>query len=232
MKDAVDNRIALATGSLPPDLRPSVGQWFERLHEQHGYSSLAGVPLGALVRIVACSEFGAAVILQNWQWFVASVASFNERSPIGADFADFGGGEPVDGDTLKAALRRYRNRILLRILWREVIGLSDLDETLEQLSSLADFVLDVATRHAQRSLQTRFGHVRDTSGQAVPLIILGMGKLGGGELNFSSDIDLIFLFTEEGETDGVKSISAQEYFGRVTRLIVALIDEVTPSCCA
>jgi glutamate-ammonia-ligase adenylyltransferase len=61
----------------------------------------------------------------------------------------------------------------------------------------------------------------------VPLVILGMGKLGGHELNFSSDIDIIFLYPEDGATDGAKSISAQEYFGRLSRQLIALLDEAT-----
>jgi glutamate-ammonia-ligase adenylyltransferase len=61
----------------------------------------------------------------------------------------------------------------------------------------------------------------------VPLVILGMGKLGGNELNFSSDIDIIFLYPEDGETDGARRISTQEYFGRLSRRVIALLDETT-----
>jgi glutamate-ammonia-ligase adenylyltransferase len=69
--------------------------------------------------------------------------------------------------------------------------------------------------------------VRNSVGDKVPLVILGMGKLGGLELNFSSDIDIIFLYSEDGETDGTKCVSAQEYFGRLSRHIIALLDETT-----
>ena len=225
MGSTLDNRIAAATDSLPVDLQRPVKQWFERLREQHGLSSLPGAEAEALVRLVACSEFGAQVILQNWQWFVENVASFADAYEPAENLPDVVTDGELDIDALKSALRRFRNRTLLRILWREIFGLADLDETLAHLTRLADLMLDVATRSAARALEPRFGSVRDSSGQAVSLVILAMGKLGGNELNFSSDIDLIFLFTQDGETDGAKTVSAQEYFGRLTRLIIALIDE-------
>jgi len=227
MGSTLDSRVAAATDSLPVDLQRPVKQWFERLREQHGLSSLPGVEAEALVRLVACSEFGAQVILQNWQWFVENVASFADAYEPAENLPDVVTDGELHIDALKSALRRFRNRTLLRILWREIFGLADLDETLAHLTRLADLMLDVATRSAARALEPRFGSVRDSSGQAVSLVILAMGKLGGNELNFSSDIDLIFLFTQDGETDGAKTVSAQEYFGRLTRLIIALIDEVT-----
>ena len=88
-----------------------------------------------------------------------------------------------DIDVLKSALRRFRNRALLRILWREIFGLADLDETLAQLTRLADLMLDVAARCAAQSLEPRFGAVRDSAGQAVPLVILGM-EAGGSRTQF------------------------------------------------
>ncbi len=227
MEDAVERRIAAAVDSVPTDLGRPVGQWFERLAEQQSLSSISDENVRSLVRLVASSEFGATVVRKDWQWFVDSVESFKNETRLDADLADAGFADDLETDPLKTVLRRFRNRVMLRILWREVLGLASLDETLGQLSGLADLVLDVATRHAVRALQPRYGNVRDSDGQTIPLVILGMGKLGGRELNFSSDIDLIFLFTEEGESDGARRLSAQEYFVRLTRLVVALIDEAT-----
>ena len=133
----------------------------------------------------------------------------------------------ADPPSVKSQLRRFRNRFLLHVLWRELNAAADLDETLRQLSLLADRFLDAAARYAERQLEKRFGTVRSATGEAVPLVILGMGKLGGYELNFSSDIDLIFCYTEDGRSDGSRSLSAQEYFTRLTRQLIALIDEVT-----
>ena len=227
MGSSVENRIASVTDALAQELQPPVKLWFERLNDQHGLLDLSAEQVEPLARLVACSEFGANVVLQDWSWFVDNMASFIEFADLDkallSSFAD----NDAAMDEVKSGLRRIRNRTLLRILWREIFGIADLDETLRQLSELADSMLDTATRCATRALEPRYGQVRDDSGKTVPLIILGMGKLGGYELNFSSDIDLIFLFSDDGETDGARTVSAQEYFERLSRLVIALIDEVT-----
>jgi len=223
----VENRVAKATAALPQELQSPVTRWFERLNEKRGLPELQAEQVEPLVRLVACSEFGANVVLQDWRWFTGSVASFSRRTDLDARLLSALADGDAAVDAVKSELRRIRNRVLLRILWREIFGLADLDETLEQLSDLADSTLDAATRYAIRTLEPRYGQVRDAAGKTVPLVILGMGKLGGRELNFSSDIDLIFLFTENGETDGARTVSAQEYFGRLSRLLISLIDEVT-----
>lgn len=227
MGSSVANRVASATDALAQELHSPVARWFERLSEQHGLSELQAEQVEPLVQLVACSEFAANVVLRDWSWFIESVSSFRHCADIDdkllGSFAD----SDAAVDEVKSELRRIRNRTLLRILWREIFGLADLDETLEQLSKLADSMLDAAARYAAGTLESRYGQVRNRLGETVPLIILGMGKLGGRELNFSSDIDLIFLFAEDGETDGARTISAQEYFGRLSRLVIALIDEPT-----
>jgi glutamate-ammonia-ligase adenylyltransferase len=227
MGNTLESRIAAATETLPVELQRPVEHWFEQLRNRHGVSLMPDSEVEALARFVACSEFGGKVILQNWPWFVESVTSFDvANGPDEKDLEDL-----LDGahgiDALKKALRQFRHRSLLRILWREVFELADLDETLRHLSRLADLALLMATRYAEAELEPRYGRLRDNTGRTVPLVILGMGKLGGLELNFSSDIDVIFLYTRDGVTDGDKSVSAQEYFARLTRLIIALIDEVT-----
>jgi len=206
-----------AVASLPESLREQVGRWFER----YGASDHAG----ALARLVACSEFAAATVLQDKEWFRAHVDSF--VSAPDADVLDAAVDLDDNIDSVKSVLRRFRNRYMLHVLWRDLFGLADLDETLSSLSRLADRMLDVATRVAEQSLAPRYGIVRNRDGDKVPLVILAMGKLGGLELNFSSDIDLIFLFPEDGETDGAKTIHAQEYFGRLSRQIISLLDETT-----
>lgn len=188
-------------------------RWLERYGETEH--------LDELTRLVTCSEFAGTVLLREKEWFLDNVAAFN-AAPDASVLDTF-----VGDDNIQSQLRRFRNRYMLHVLWREVFGLADLDETLVSLSMLADRMLDVATRHAEQSLAPRYGVVRNAEGQKVPLVILGMGKLGGLELNFSSDIDIIFLYPESGETDGAKCVSAQEYFGRLTRQIIALLDETT-----
>ncbi len=205
------------THTLPPALEEVVGRWLER------YGNAAHAD--KFQRLAACSEFAAATVLRNRDWFLDHVAAFAD--PPDATSLDTLAAPLEDVEETKAVLRRFRNRFMLHVLWREVFGLADLDETLGSLTALADRSLHAATRVAERVLEPRFGVVRDGGGDKVPLVVLGMGKLGGFELNFSSDIDLIFLYPEDGFSDGPRQASAQEYFGRLTRLVIALLDEKT-----
>ncbi|MES0873571.1 bifunctional [glutamate--ammonia ligase]-adenylyl-L-tyrosine phosphorylase/[glutamate--ammonia-ligase] adenylyltransferase [Sinimarinibacterium thermocellulolyticum] len=124
-----------------------------------------------------------------------------------------------------AALRVLRRRQMARIALRDLSGVAPLDETLGDLSDLADACVDAALRFVERRLQQRHGVPRSADGRPIRPVVLGMGKLGGRELNFSSDIDLIFCHTDGGETDGARSISSDEYFTKLaqetTRLLVA-----------
>jgi [glutamine synthetase] adenylyltransferase / [glutamine synthetase]-adenylyl-L-tyrosine phosphorylase len=114
-----------------------------------------------------------------------------------------------------AALRRWRKREMVRIAWRDLAGWATLEETLTDLSAFADAAINAAQSYAYQTLVQRYGVPRSAEGEAQQLVIMGMGKLGGGELNFSSDIDLVFLFPEHGETDGARSIANEEFFTRL-----------------
>lgn len=225
MATRIDNGVTAAVNALPAALREGASVWFERL----GVRDIDAGLIEPLARLVACSEFAGGVILRDFDWFAAHAAEFAEPpQPAELDaLVDRIGDSDADAAAVKAELRRWRNRYLVHVLWREVEGVAELDETLMALSLLADRLLDAAARYALRMLAPRFGQVRNRAGEAVPMLILGMGKLGGYELNFSSDIDLIFLYAESGETDGARCVSAQEYFGRLSRQVIALLDELT-----
>ncbi len=125
------------------------------------------------------------------------------------------------------ALRRLRRRELVRIAWRDLTGAAPLPETLRDLSGLADAAIRAACAFAIRDLAPRFGVPRSARGEALELVVIAMGKLGGGELNFSSDVDLVFLFPEAGQTDGRRSIAAEEYFTRLGQALIRLLDAPT-----
>jgi len=124
---------------------------------------------------------------------------------------------------LQAWLRRWRRREMLRIAWRDLTGRASLEETLSDLSSFADEAIRFATCCATESLVQRYGVAKDDQGNAMPLVVVAMGKLGGGELNFSSDIDLIFLFKAYGETTHSTPLSLNEYFIRLGQSIIRLL---------
>src|ERR1700693_4883997 len=126
-----------------------------------------------------------------------------------------------------AALRRWRRAEFARIAWRDLADWASLDETLADLADAAEAALRVAEQFAMRTLVRRYGEPRSESGTVQRLIIVAMGKLGGGELNFSSDIDLVPLYLESGETDGARSTSNQEFFTRVVQQILRLLDQHT-----
>jgi [glutamine synthetase] adenylyltransferase / [glutamine synthetase]-adenylyl-L-tyrosine phosphorylase len=95
------------------------------------------------------------------------------------------------------------------------------------LSALADEAIVAAQGWAERGLRPRYGVPRDADGREQPLIVVGMGKLGGRELNFSSDIDLVFLYPEHGETDGPRRIENVEYFLRLGQKLIQCLGNVT-----
>ena len=124
-------------------------------------------------------------------------------------------------------LRRWRRHEMVRIAWRDLAGWAELPETLNDLTAFADAAIDVAVRYARLSLVTRYGEPRSPDGTVQPLVVLAMGKLGGGELNFSSDVDLVLLFPEHGETDGARSIANEEFFTRLAQAVIRLLEAPT-----
>jgi glutamate-ammonia-ligase adenylyltransferase len=229
MEGLLNDELASALAELPEALRPSVGNWLDRVGPEDADFAARPGALGVLLRVVACSEFAAATLRREWAWFLDQAADLSAPPSIEdlEQFAAMIAASDDPPDTVRKALRGYRHRYLLRVLWREVAGLAELEQTLQDLSRLADRLLAAAAAYAGRQVAERCGRVRDGNGHPVSLVILGMGKLGGWELNFSSDIDLIFLYTEGKESDGERCLSAHEYFARVGRGIVALLDEVT-----
>jgi [glutamine synthetase] adenylyltransferase / [glutamine synthetase]-adenylyl-L-tyrosine phosphorylase len=125
------------------------------------------------------------------------------------------------------ALRRWRRRELSRIAWRDLAGWADLTETLAELTAFADTAICAALARARAGLVARYGEPRSSGGDIQPLVVIGMGKLGGGELNFSSDVDLVLLFPEHGETDGARGISNEEFFTRLGQALVRLLETPT-----
>ena len=125
-------------------------------------------------------------------------------------------------------LRRFRRRHMVRIAWRDIAGWADLDETLRDLSTLADVCIQFAYAKSYAALTTRYGVPRGEHSKAPqPMLIFGMGKLGGGELNYSSDIDLVFLYPEEGETDGARCVDNAEFFLRLGQKVTQMLSAPT-----
>jgi glutamate-ammonia-ligase adenylyltransferase len=133
----------------------------------------------------------------------------------------------VDETTCMATLRRFRHAEALRLVFRDVNGLDDLPETLSATSVLYEALLGAALDWSERSLAVRYGHARDADGVLQRLVVIGFGKLGGSELNFSSDIDLVLAYPQGGESDGARVLDNSEYFVRLGRQLVRLLHEPT-----
>jgi len=135
----------------------------------------------------------------------------------------------ADEDDLGRRLRRFRRRQQVRIIWRDLTRRSDLAGTCRDLSDLADACIDQSLGWLYQRHCQQFGvPIGNRSGLPQKLIVLGMGKLGAGELNLSSDIDLIFGYPEGGETQGAKrALDNQEFFTRLGQKLIKSLDAIT-----
>jgi glutamate-ammonia-ligase adenylyltransferase len=133
----------------------------------------------------------------------------------------------ADGVPVMSALRIARQLVLERLAVLDIEQHADQAQITAAMTHLAEATLDRAHAQALADIDPRWGVPRNAAGEKVEFWIIGMGKLGARELNVSSDIDLIYVYEEEVATDGVKPVSAQEYFGQVARRMFALIGDVT-----
>ncbi len=134
----------------------------------------------------------------------------------------------ADEKQLMEVLRLYRRDQMVRIAWRDLIGSADMVETTADLSGLADACLDLALERLYRWHCEQWGTPVNAVGEAQQLVVLGMGKLGANELNFSSDIDLIFAYPEDGETHGGRrTMSNQEFFIKLGQALIRALDANT-----
>ncbi len=133
----------------------------------------------------------------------------------------------ADETALGKLLRQHRQLEMVRIIWRDITGLASLEETLEELSALADACIDQALEYLYAWTARELGTPRDTDGAAQPLVVLGLGKLGARELNLSSDVDLIFAYPEPGHTDASRRTTNEQFFLRLCQRLVQTLDNHT-----
>jgi len=137
------------------------------------------------------------------------------------------------GDTVlpvpacRAMLRQLRERVFCTLIVRDLAGLAPLEEVVGAMTGLADLAIAAAYRSVAADLAETHGIPIDpASGKPQEMLIMGMGKLGGGELNVSSDIDLVMLYGEEGETNGRRKLSYHEFYGRLTQRMMPVLSEM------
>jgi len=223
----VSNSLEQDIGALPEVLQPVVKQALERLD---GLAIPAELQ-ASLPRAAACSDYLTDTLARYPEMAQDLIDSGRLlRSLDAGELATLAAEEltvECDDAAIKKALRLFRHRELCRIAWRDVCAMATLQETLAELSALADACICTAIDWAGASLDERFGKPVTPDGKESHFVVLGMGKLGGGELNFSSDIDLVFVYSDKAETDGRKSVTAEEYFRSLSQRVIQALDDKT-----
>jgi len=195
--------------------------------------------LSYLIAIFSYSGFLAETLLADPELVIQfardrQFTKLKSKEDLMQDFARFATTNP--DPWLTAQLARFKRRNYLRIVLKDVLGPSTLGETTLELSALADVILTNALLYCDRELESRYGQpqYRDGQGRIVrsALSIVSLGKLGGNELNYSSDIDLLFLYSHDGETAGGSEresvITNKEYFIHLAHAITRTITQPTP----
>ncbi|GHE22169.1 bifunctional [glutamate--ammonia ligase]-adenylyl-L-tyrosine phosphorylase/[glutamate--ammonia-ligase] adenylyltransferase [Halomonas urumqiensis] len=188
-----------------------------------------------MARVLAISDFVAETLVRYPEWLLHLDASGEldaapDEQTLRA-WLDERLEDAEDEAALHAAIRRFRRARMTGIVWRDLTRPPGVDmwATAAQVSRLAETCLEGALAWLERYLEPRWGNpaVRQ-DGSEQRLVVLGMGKLGAGELNLSSDIDLIFAFPEKGDTEGGrKSLEHQEYFTKLGQKLISALDAVT-----
>ncbi len=190
--------------------------------------------LRMLLRIFAQSNFLTDIVLRHpdyalWLWEGARLDITPSRDNLLSELAAPEWGCGVFAGLIPG-LRRFRQREMLRIATRDIFKHARLESITEDLSNLADATLETAFRTAHADLAARFGPplAQSADGEAG-FVVFAMGKLGGRELNFSSDIDLLFLYSDEGRTAGGanRPIDNAEFFKRLSEMIIRAMSEQT-----
>jgi glutamate-ammonia-ligase adenylyltransferase len=173
-----------------------------------------------VARIAVASDFAIATLVRQLQLLGALRES--DAQAFAPPLLDAG-----NRDDWPALLRGYRTAESTRLVWRDVFGLDDVEATLAGTTALAERCLQAALAALEADFAGRHGVIRDADGNVQRLVVFALGKLGGGELNFSSDVDLVYGYEEDGESDGPRALVAEQYYSRLGQQLAKLLDETT-----
>ena len=222
-------------------------RFVEKIFDQNYlYTLLEKTPelLHALVTLFSGSQVLTDTLLKDpghfdWLKHPDVLNESRSKDSLMRDFYEMAGRDQLSAE-VPAHLRRFKKREYIRIGLRDLLGKAPMLETVRDLSNLADVCLQIAYEHADKECREKYGvpMYQDPEGNWLEseFTILGMGKLGGQELNFSSDIDLIYIYTssmgetqpEPGKEDGSLRISNHEYFTKVSQKLTRTLHEITP----
>ena len=186
-------------------------------------------------KLMASSAFFVEQVARHRDWLMRVLAdgsllhaSYQQSSDWDQALESMIGSSVSEAEHMRT-LRIFRNRHMLGILWRDAAQISTIEAAFLQLTQLADCCIRFAVRSARAALLPKYGDPYGSESDEIQsLVVLAMGKLGGKELNFSSDIDLIFAYPESGATRGGRqSLDNQTYFTRLGQIAIRLLDGVT-----
>lgn len=235
LPESIFTRIQVLLASVP-DPDQSLHH-LERLRVENsaGFDRISNSPtaLGYLITIFSYSNFLSEAVIRHPDWLLQLAVSGDLHRVLTTEEFEQRLTTFLESPGVPAAvdLARFRRQQLLRIVLRDVLGLASLSDVTEELSNLADAVLDVAYRRIRGELVERHGSPRytDDAGESreCGFAVIALGKLGGKELNYSSDIDLMFVYTANGQTDGPNAISNKEFFKKVANIYTELLSTYT-----
>ena len=217
-----------------PDAATSA-RYLDRLRHETpmAFERIAGSPaaLRCAVTVFSYSSFLSEKVLLNPERLIEVADSGDFYRVLTAEdyelrLADFLGNEQP-GVPPAVDLARFRRRQLLRVMLRDVLGAASLSEVTGELSNLADAILNLAYRRIREDFVARHGEPRLQNGEPCGFSVISLGKLGGGELNYSSDIDLMFVYGGAGETDGPQPVSNKEFYKKVANEYTLLLSTYT-----
>ncbi|EIC22479.1 bifunctional [glutamate--ammonia ligase]-adenylyl-L-tyrosine phosphorylase/[glutamate--ammonia-ligase] adenylyltransferase [Thiorhodovibrio frisius] len=220
----------------PAPTTPNENHWQDWL----AWAAEAGIQLPedaefcrARERVWASSEYVALSAARHPQIFAALLAGDDLKRVYGATAMATALRDALAGvddeAALTSALRQFRRAQMLRIIWRDLADWASLDETLADLSALGDVCVRESLALLEPWLHAELGKPIGEDGTPQRLIVLAMGKLGAGELNLSSDIDLIFAYPSRGQVqEGPRSLTNEQFFTRLCQRLVKLLEAQTP----
>ena len=185
--------------------------------------------LDALLTIFAASPYLAEIVISDpdaWE-AVRTGQGRPERKEALAAALEADVGTTTDPQTIMRVLRRFKRRQTLRIAYGDVVAGQRLETVVQQISHVADCIVAAALRVAERRAEARRGVPRGPDGRRATIAALALGKLGGAELNYSSDVDLVFVHSDDGRVEGPKPGTNQEFFELVVQETVRLLAEPT-----
>ncbi|MDH3673646.1 MAG: bifunctional glutamine synthetase adenylyltransferase/deadenyltransferase, partial [Gammaproteobacteria bacterium] len=235
MTESVQSSFVRALEDIPEPLRQAVESHWQRFCAATDYSwrgSNARNCLRTLPRVWACSEFVARSCNQYPQLLTELIDSSDLQTTYAPDALMTrisARTESLENESsLKQVLRAFRRRELLRIAWRDLAGWAPLSESMADLSALADACIDSALSWLYLAAEEKYGTpIGAHSGEPTCMAVLGLGKLGGRELNFSSDVDLMFAYSEPGATTGTHAFSNHQFFLYLGQRLINVVSEPT-----